>query len=94
MKISEVTVGDIKNYVLVTHNEDDTLFQSILTASKQYIQGYTGLSAETMDLKEDLTMALFVISTELYDNRAFSVESDKINPFIRSVLQMHSINLL
>ena len=94
MKISQVTIQDLKSYVLVTHSEDDPLFTSILTAGKQYIQSYTGLSSESMDLKEDLTMALFVICTELYDNRAYTVESDKINPFIRSVLQMHSINLL
>lgn len=94
MKMSEVQIVDIKSYINVTNNEDDPLIGAILIACKQYIQGYTGLSTATLDTKEDLTMALFVLASELYDNRAFNVESSNVNPFIESILHMHSINLL
>lgn len=94
MKISEVTIQDLKEYAHVYHNEDDLLFNSILIACKAYIRSYTGLTTESMDDKEDLTMALYVLSNELYDNRSFSVEKDKVNTVIKSILDMHSINLL
>jgi uncharacterized phage protein (predicted DNA packaging) len=94
MLISEVGVQDLKDYAHVYHNEDDQLFSSILPACKSYIKGYTGLSDDQMDTKEDLSIALMVLSNEMYDNRTFTVQSDKVNSVIKSILDMHSINLL
>ncbi len=94
MKISEITIEDVKNYVNVFHNEDDNLFTAILVAAKTFVSSYTGLSAENLDVSEDLSMAVFVLSSELYDNRAYNVDAVKINPVIETILSMHSINLL
>jgi hypothetical protein len=94
MEISLVTIQDLKDYAHVYHFEDDILFMSILGACKSYIKGYTGLSVEQMDEKEELTIALFVLSNELYDNRTFTVENTKVNTVIKSILDMHSVNLL
>jgi uncharacterized phage protein (predicted DNA packaging) len=94
MKISEVTIPDLKNYAHVYHSEDDELFNLILSACKSYIEAYTGLDNIKMDEKEDLTIAMFVLSNELYDNRTFTVQSDKVNSVIKSILDMHSVNLL
>jgi uncharacterized phage protein (predicted DNA packaging) len=94
MIISDVTIDDLKNYAHVYHNEDDSLFTNILLASRSYIQGYTGLTYDEMDAKEDLTMVLMVLSNELYDQRTFLMENAKINPMIETILNMYSKNLL
>lgn len=94
MKISELTIEHLKNYANVYHAEDDLLFGNILIACKSYIKGYTGLSDDTLDTHEDLTVALMVLANELYDNRAYNIESSKANLVIQSILDMHSINLL
>lgn len=94
MKISEITIPDLKNYAHVYHAEDDELFNNILIACKAYIKSYTGLDDLKMDEKEDMTMALFVLSNELYDNRTFTVQDNKANFVIKSILDMHSVNLL
>jgi hypothetical protein len=105
MKISEVTIKELKDYAHVYHNEDDNLFGAILIACKSYISSYTGLPLvddpatpdvveKNCDAHEDLTIALFVLSNELYDNRTFTVENDKVNTVIKSILDMHSVNLL
>lgn len=94
MKISEVTIQDLKEYAHVYHDQDDRLFESILSSSKAYIKSYTGLSDEEMDTKEDLVAVLLTLSNELYDNRAFTVENDKVNAVVKSILNMHSVNLL
>lgn len=52
MKISDVSIEDIKQYANIYHNEDDNLISSILTAAKSYIKNYTGLSEEQMDQKK------------------------------------------
>lgn len=94
MKISDVSIEDIKQYANIYHNEDDNLISSILTAAKSYIRNYTGLTDEQMDQKEDLTIVLMVLCSEMYDNRAFIAEDSKVNLVIKSILDMHSINLL
>lgn len=94
MKISEVTIQDLKEYAHVYHNEDDSLFSGILAAGRSYVKNYTGLTEEQIDTKEDLTIALMVLSNEMYDNRVFTVQDNKVNTVIKSILDMHSINLL
>lgn len=94
MKISEVTIDDLKNYTHVYHTEDDKLFTTILVACKSFIQGYTGLSSDSIDQNEDLTIALFVLASECYDNRAITVEGSSVNYVVKAILDMHSINLL
>ena len=94
MKISEVTIKDLKEYAVVSHNLDDKLFSNILIACKSYIKSYTGLDDISLDKKEDLTIALMILCNEMYDNRAYTVENDKANKVVNSILDMHSINLL
>ena len=94
MKVSEVTIDDLKEYANVEHDYDDNIFNNILLAAKSYIKGYTGLNDEQIDNKEDLTIALMVLCNERYDNRVFSVENNKANTVITNILDMHSVNLL
>jgi N12 class adenine-specific DNA methylase len=94
MKISSIKVADLKNYLHVYHNDDDTLLQAILVASKAFVKNYTGLPQESLDVSEDLSMVVYIISAELYDNRVYTVETDNINPVIQAILNMHSVNLL
>lgn len=94
MKISEVTIEHLKNYAHVTHDADDEMFTAILAASRSYIQSYTGLSTELLDTHEDLTIALMVLSNELYENRLYMVEGSSINRVVTTILNMHSTNLL
>jgi hypothetical protein len=39
-------------------------------------------------------MAVFILASELYDNRVYSVENTNVNPVIQAILNMHSVNLL
>jgi hypothetical protein len=105
MKISEVTITDLKGYANVYHNDDDILFNTILSASKRFVSTYTGLplvddpsfgidTDESVDDHEDLTIALMVLSNEMYDNRAFVVDNTKLNFVIKQILDSHSVNYL
>ncbi|UTI44431.1 head-tail connector protein [Niallia sp. RD1] len=94
MKISDLVIQDLKDYARVYHDEDDQLFESILIACQSFVKNYTGLPQESIDLKEDLTIALMVLANEMYDNRTMTVQNDKVNFVVKSILDMHSINLL
>lgn len=94
MKISQVTIDELKNYSHIYHNEDDSLLTAILLACKSFIRNYTGLTPEQMDLHEDLPIALYVLASDMYDNRQYVIEASHVNQVIKSILDSHSINLL
>lgn len=94
MLISTVTVEDLKGYSNVYHDMDDKLFQAILAGAKQFIVSYTGKTLEELDAHEDLTIALLILSSEMYDNRMVHVDSNKVGFVIQQLLDSHAINLL
>lgn len=94
MKISEIELSDVKGYLHVYHTEDDNLLSAILIASKAFVKNYTGLSDQNLDISDDLSMAVMILASELYDNRVYTVDKAVVNPVIEAILNMHSINLL
>jgi uncharacterized phage protein (predicted DNA packaging) len=94
MKVSEVNLDVLKNYIHIYHAEDDTLLGAILSGSKAYIQSYTGLSPDTLDTKEDITIALLVLCSEMYENRLYTVDNETINPVVKTILHMYATNNL
>lgn len=94
MKISDISLIDVKNYLHVYHDEDDKLLTAILQAAKSFVRNYTGLSDEKLDISDDLSVAVFILSAELYDNRVYTVDNTDVNPVIQTILDMHSVNLL
>jgi hypothetical protein len=101
MKLSDVTIADLKGYANCYHDLDDNLFGAILVAGKQFISNYTGIpltstdpDVDTLDNHEEMSIALLLISNEMYDNRMVTVENNKIGFVIRQLLDAHSVNLL
>jgi N12 class adenine-specific DNA methylase len=94
MRVSEITITELKNYLHVYHTEDDKLLTAILVAAKAFVKNYTGLAEDNLDISEDLSMAVFILSAELYDNRVYTVDKNTVNPVIQAILNMHSVNLL
>ena len=96
MKISEITEQELIEYAREDSDNPEVFktFNTILSACKSFIRGYTGLTDEQLDAREDLTIVMFVLSVEMYENRTFTIENDKVNVVVKSILDMHSFNLL
>lgn len=103
MKISEVSIDDLKQYANVYTADDDNIFDIILSAATQFISTYTGLPlvddlangvTDSIDDHEDLTIALMVLCNEMYDNRSMTVDNDKLNFVVKQIMDSHSVNLL
>lgn len=94
MKISELEIGIVKQYLKINFADDDILLQLIIDGAKSYLKGYTGLDDTMLDAKEDLTIGTLALISDMYDSRSFIVEKDKVNKLIDNMLNMHSINLL
>ena len=96
MLVSEITPVELAKYAREDETDTEILstFTLILSAVKAYIKGYTGLSDELLDTKEDISIAVFVLANEMYENRVFTVKDSNVNKVVQSILDMHSINLL
>lgn len=97
MKLSEIDVPFVKEYLRQDGDEDDKLIEAILEGAKDYIVKYTGQSLEQLEDSEDLTIAVLVLVAEFYDNRTISVNDRinlKVNMMLESLIGRYSINLL
>lgn len=96
MQVSKITPGELAKYAREDETDTEILstFTLILSAVKAYIKGYTGLSDEQLDTKEDISITVFVLANEMYENRIFTVKDNNVNKVVQSILDMHSINLL
>lgn len=93
MKISEVTLEEVKTACGIYDNDNDTFISGVyMPAAKAFIRGYTGLNAEEIDEHEDLTDAYMVLVNEMYTNREYKVSRDSINPCAKTILDMYCVN--
>lgn len=91
MKVSEITLETVMEYG-VYEEEDKKLLEQLLVASKSFVKNYTGLDDEAIDNIEDISIAVLGLVNEFYNNRDFTSNSTRLNPAIRCILGMHSIN--
>lgn len=95
MKLNkDILLEDLKAYIRIDSDEDDNLLERILLSAKSFISDYTGLSVKELKEKESMYLAILVICSEMYDNRQYTVEKTNLNPIVKSILDMYSINLL
>lgn len=91
---SSLNVEFLKKYMRVSSENDDELIDAILDAARQYAITYTGLSAESLDMYADITIAILAICADMYDLRQVSVASTQVNPTVAQILNSHCMNLL
>ena len=97
MKLSEIDVPFVKEYLRQDGDEDDKLIGAILEGAKDYIVKYTGQSLEQLEESEDLTIAVLVLCAEFYDNRTISVNDRlnlRVNLMLESLIGRCSVNLI
>lgn len=89
----DITLKDLKEYLVIDDNEDDNLLNLILKASKAYVKKYTGASEEVLS-NDDISIAILILSSEMYETRTLSVDTERVNPVVSTILGMNSYNLI
>lgn len=95
-KISEITINDLVDYLRISEldSSQTQLLTTIQAAAVNYIVGVTGLTLEQLDNYPDLTLALYALVQDMYDNRAIYVDKANISDTVSTILNMYRINLL
>ena len=94
MKISDVTLTAMREYLRAETETDDTFLTAVMAAARKMILNYTGLPEDELDNYEDLTIVYQIICSDMYDVRSLTVASDKLNPTVKIILNMYSRNLV
>ena len=103
MKVSEITVENIANYLRLTEisEEDNKNIELFLNIAKNYIENYTGIpqrsedeGVETLDTYSDFVIVVYVLCQDMYDNRSMYIDGKNINNTVKTILDMHTRNNL
>ncbi|WP_320972203.1 head-tail connector protein [Enterocloster bolteae] len=98
MKVSEITFSDICRQIREEEayvTEESRKHLSILQkAAMDYVKGYTGLDEAAIDTHEDITIAVLVLISDMYDNRQMTVDKNNVNRVVDTILGMYCVNLL
>lgn len=103
MKVSEITVKDIADYLRLSEisEEDEKNIELFLNIAKNYIENYTGIPQEsenvedeTLDTYSDFIIVVYVLCQDMYDNRKMYVDGKNINNTVKTILDMHTRNNL
>lgn len=95
-KISEISQSDLVDYLRISELDSSQvqLLTTIQAAATNYIVGVTGLTLVELDNYPDLTIALYALVQDMYDNRAIYVDKANISDTVSTILNMYRTNLL
>ncbi|WP_085023901.1 head-tail connector protein [Anaerovibrio sp. JC8] len=95
MKVSDIDITTLKNYLRVDSDQDDTLLQHILQASVEFCQSYTGLDLADLDNYSDIPLAVLALCADMYENREYITDrATTTNPTVIQILHSHCNNFL
>lgn len=98
MKVSEITLKDICRQIRTEEayltDGDRQYLEILLPAAMDYVKGYTGLDEAAIDIHEDITIAVLVLVSDMYDNRQMTVDKNNVNRVVDTILGMYCENLL
>ncbi len=95
-RISEITTDDLVDYLRLPDVDSAqlTLLTTIKAAAINYIVGVTSLTIEDLDNYPDLTIAVYALVQDMYDNRTIYVNKANISDTVSTILNMYRTNLL
>lgn len=94
MKVSELTLPTIKQYLRVDGNDDDILLNALLASAIQYSTSYMGCTKKDLDKYEDVTIVILSLISDSYEVRQFTTSTVTLNPVMQGVLDLHCSNFL
>lgn len=63
-------------------------------AAKSYVKNQTGIEDEALSSKDDLAIAVLILTEDMYDNRRYYVDTEKLNQVVEGIIYQYSENLL
>lgn len=94
MKVSELTLDTIKQYLRIDGNDDDMILNMLLDSAIQYCTSYMGCTKEDLEKYEDVTVVVLALICDSFEVRQFTTSTVTLNPIMQGVLDLHCSNFL
>ena len=94
MRVSELTLPTIKQYLRIDGNDDDVMINMLLDFAITYCTSYMGCSKEDLEKYEDVTIVILALISDGYEVRQFTTSTVTLNPILQGVLDLHCGNFL
>lgn len=101
MKVSEITIVDVAQYL---HYDEETMdnltdaehqeLENFKRIAVAFVCSYTGLKEDELDEHEDISIVVLALCQDMHDNRCLYVEKNNLNFVVKTILDMHSVNLI
>lgn len=94
MKMSEITPQIVKDYCGISDDDSDDIIEKVLLpAAREYIKGYTGLTAEQCDDHEDISIACMVLVNDMFSQRDYTISMHRqVSSTVKTILGMYAVN--
>jgi uncharacterized phage protein (predicted DNA packaging) len=97
VKITELDLDFVKNYLKVDYTDDDNLISALIVAAQSYIDTMLGFKITekwpvTSDIPAELTIACLMIIAHWYDNRQIQTPGtlgDEIKFAVSAIIDAH-----
>lgn len=95
-KVSEITNTDLVNYLRISEldSSQTQILTTIKAAAINYVLGVTNLTLAALDDYPDITIAVYALVQDMYDNRTMYVDKANVSDTISTILDMYRTNLL
>lgn len=95
MKVSEVSLTDVKRALAIDYEHDDIFLVQVMEAAVGYMKTYTGLSENELDNYPEAVHAFYCLCGDMYDNRSAQVTASvRENPCVKQILGSMAVNYL
>jgi len=70
VKITDLDLDFVKNYLRIDHDEDDNLLSLMIVSAKNFIQSYLNIKfSEMEEIPDEFTIAALALIAHWYENR-------------------------
>lgn len=94
-RVSQITAEDVWSFLNPAEDmyaDAENTIKMMIRVAIAFIKNYTG--REDLDAYQDFVICVLVLCQDMWDNRTMYVDNENLNYVVRSILNMHSINLL
>lgn len=91
-KFSDISLEEAAEFCRC--DADDKILKICLESAKSYVLNETALTADEADLYDDISSAVLILCSDMYDNRSYASASENVNQIVESIVSHHRRNLI
>lgn len=93
---SQIDVDSLMSYLRITEAtaDDRATLSNLLEVAKAFTKSYTGVTDAGLDEHTDFVIVVLILVQDMWDNRTMYVDTQNLNFAVKTILDLHSVNLL